>query len=97
MQERIAGIFDNIVLGKPLYTLILLGLIFIFFAWHIQYFRLDASADSLILEGDQDLAALREVGEHYGTTEFLFLSYTPNADLFSDEALQPLASEEIAC
>jgi predicted RND superfamily exporter protein len=90
MQERIAGIFDNIVLGKPLYTLILLGLIFIFFAWHIQYFRLDASADSLILEGDQDLAALREVGEHYGTTEFLFLSYTPNADLFSDEALQPL-------
>ena len=90
MQERIAGIYDNIVLGKPLYTLIVLGLIFIFFAWHIQYFRLDASADSLILEGDQDLAALREVGEHYGTTEFLFLSYTPNADLFSDEALQPL-------
>ena len=90
MQERIARVYDSIVLGKPLYTLIVLGVIWLFFGWHIQYFKLDASADSLILEGDKDLAALREVGEHYGTAEFLFLSYTPNADLFSDEALEPL-------
>ena len=90
MQERIARLYDNGVLGNPLITLIILGLIFSFFGLQIQYFKLDASADSLILEGDKDLQALRQVGENYGTSEFLFLSYTPKADLFSDEALEPL-------
>ena len=51
MQEGIARIYNSIVLGRPLITLIILGLIFAFFTWHIQYFKLDASADSLILEG----------------------------------------------
>ena len=90
MQERIARLYDNSVLGNPLITLIILGVILLYFGLHIQYFKLDASADSLVLEGDKDLAALREVGKNYGSSEFLFLSYTPNADLFSDEALETL-------
>lgn len=91
MQETIARIYDQLVLGYSRVTLLVLALILGFFAWHIQYFKLDASADSLILEGDKDLEALREVSANYGGEEFLFLSYTPNADLFSDEALIPLA------
>ncbi|MCW8962535.1 MAG: MMPL family transporter [Gammaproteobacteria bacterium] len=77
-------------MGRPLITLIILGLIFAFFTWHIQYFKLDASADSLILEGDKDLQALRQVTENYGNAEFLFLSYTPKSDLFSDESIDTL-------
>jgi len=91
MQERIARLYDNSVLGNPLITLIILGMILLYFGLHIQNFKLDASADSLVLEGDKDLAALREVGKNYGSSEFLFLSYTPNADLFSDEALETLS------
>ena len=90
MQAGIARLYDRFVLGKPLITLLILGVIFAFFGSYIQNFKLDASADSLILEGDKDLEALREVVDNYGDAEFLFLSYTPNADLFSDEALEPL-------
>lgn len=90
MQEKLVNFYDQYVLGHARMTLMVLAVVLGFFVWHIQYFKLDASADSLVLEGDKDLEALRQVGEHYGNDEFLFLSYTPNADLFSDEALKPL-------
>lgn len=90
MQHRIAELYDQVVLGQSKVVLVILALIFSFFIWHIQYFKLDASADSLILEGDKDLEAFRDVGRKYGSAEYLFLSYTPRADLFSDEALKPL-------
>ncbi len=92
MQEKIAEIYNRLILGYSRFALLILVLVLGFFAWNIPYFKLDASADSLILEGDKDLQALRRVGERYGSEEFLFLSYTPNADLFSDEALLPLAN-----
>ncbi len=92
MQEKIAEIYDRLILEYSRFTLLVLVLVLGFFVWHTQYFRLDASADSLILEGDKDLEVLRQVGERYGSEEFLFLSYTPNADLFSDKALLPLAN-----
>jgi len=90
MQQRIAGHYDRIVLGQSRIILAILAIILGFFVWHIQYFKLDASADSLVLEGDEDLKAFREVSRKYGEEEFLFLSYTPKADLFSDDALRPL-------
>ena len=33
----------------------------VFFAWHAQNFRLDASADSLLLENDPDLKEAFEI------------------------------------
>lgn len=64
----------------------LLALLLLAF-WQLQNFRLDASADSLILEGDEDLAYFRDISQRYGADEFLVVTYTPTADLFSDTAL----------
>lgn len=91
MQDRLANIYDQYILGHARIVLVILAIISGFFVWHIQYFKLDASADSLTLEGDSDLQALRQVNENYGSDEYLFLSYTPVADMFSDEALGLLA------
>lgn len=55
-----------------------------------QHFRLDASADSLILEGDEDLAYYREVAGGYGAGEFLVVTYRPQEDLLSDASLNRL-------
>lgn len=90
MQQRIAEFYSQSVLGQSKVVLAILVLILGFFAWHIQYFKLDASADSLILEGDKDLKAFREFSKRYGTAEFLFMSFTPKTDLFGDEALKSL-------
>jgi len=41
-------------------------------------FKLDASADSLILENDKDLITYRNIIQRYQTKEFLVITYTPN-------------------
>ena len=87
MFERIAVAYDRCVLGHPRLALSLLGAAFLFFAWSAKDFRLDASADSLILESDRDLRVFRELNERYGSREFLFVTFTPDAELFSDASL----------
>ena len=44
----------------------------------LKILDLDASSDTLLIEGDPDLKYLKEVTERYGTKEFLVLTYTPN-------------------
>ena len=39
-------------------------------------FRLDASSETLLIEGDPDLKYLNEVNERYGSKEFLVLTYS---------------------
>lgn len=55
------------VLLNPWPLLIVLLMILGCFAWHAQDFRLDASADSLLLDDDQDLKAYRELSDRYGS------------------------------
>tara|TARA_Y100000389_G_scaffold174505_1_gene184511 strand:+ start:6590 stop:8959 length:2370 start_codon:yes stop_codon:yes gene_type:complete len=40
-------------------------------------FKLDASADSLILENDKDLLTYKDIVERYSTQEFIIMTYTP--------------------
>ena len=61
-----------------------------FFSTFIKDFKLDASADSLILEDDQDLKIFRETSEKYDSNEFLVVTYSPKKDLFSDESLSTI-------
>ncbi len=89
-NSSIARIYSRLVFGRPglviAVTLLLLG----FFAWHAQYFRLDASADSLLLENDPDLEFSREVNTRYGVRDSVVVAYTPQGDLFSQPVLQRL-------
>tara|TARA_R110002072_G_scaffold77125_4_gene180258 strand:+ start:9322 stop:11727 length:2406 start_codon:yes stop_codon:yes gene_type:complete len=57
-----------------------------FFAMQTKDFKLDASADSLLLEDDKDLKLFRETLERYGTKDFLFVTFSPNEDLFSQSS-----------
>ena len=50
---------DKLVLKRPAITLSVLALIVAFFAYHAPAFRLDASADSLVLENDAALQYYR--------------------------------------
>jgi uncharacterized protein len=59
-----------------------------FFAYNTKDFKLDASADSLLLDDDKDLKVFRETLERYQTKEFLFVTFTPDEDLFSPNSLK---------
>ena len=54
--------------------------------------RLDASSDSLLLQGDPDLAFFQEATDRYESYEFLILTWEPSSPLLSDDSLQGLAS-----
>jgi predicted RND superfamily exporter protein len=58
----------------------------------VNNFKLDASADSLLLEDDVDLKKFRDLIERYETKDFLFVTFTPNSDLFSKDSLDTIRS-----
>jgi len=83
MFRALAELFDRAVLANPKGTLVVLVAILVFFSAGIPKFRVDASADSLLLENDADLKRFRELGKRYAAKDFLFVTVTPHEDLFS--------------
>ena len=53
---------------------------------------LDASSETLLIEGDPDLEYLKEITDRYGSKEFLVLTYTPNEGMVSDTSINNLLS-----
>lgn len=90
MLSSIAKLYSDVVFKKP--RLVIAGLLVVvaFFAWYAQYFRLDASADSLLLENDPDLEFSREINNRYGTSDSVTVAYTPDGDLFDPAELEIL-------
>ena len=92
MIHFIKNSYRSLVLNHPVFTLLLLLAVFAFFISHAKDFKLDASADALLLENDEDLKIFRDLNERYATKDFLFVTFTPNLDLFSDSSLHIIAS-----
>ena len=73
----LAKFYQNNILKKPSSILILLLVCLCFFGYFSKNFRLDASSETLLIEGDPDLKYLNEINERYGAKEFLVLTFTP--------------------
>ncbi len=84
--------YRRLVLGSPVLIILLLVAVFAFFVSYTKDFKLDASADALLLENDKDLKIFRELNDRYATKDFLFVTFTPNQDLFADSSLHIIAS-----
>ncbi len=87
-----AHLYQNTVLKKPKAIFILLIVALLGFGYFSKNFRLDASSDTLLIEGDPDLKYLREVTERYGAKEFLVLTYTPKEAMTSESSMNNLLS-----
>src|SRR5210317_1132075 len=87
-----AHLYQNSILKNPKSILILLILALLSFGYYSKDFRLDASSETLLIEGDPDLAYLKEVTERYGSKEFLILTYTPKEGMISDNSVNNLLS-----
>ena len=83
--------FDSVVLKYPRTVILLLLATVAFFIFQAKHFRLDASAETLILENDTSLRYSRLISSRYGQRDFLILTYTPKDDLFSKKTLAALA------
>jgi predicted RND superfamily exporter protein len=56
-----------------------------------KHFRLDASAETLVLENDKDLRYWRTISSRYEQHDFLVLTFTPRGELFCEKTLADLA------
>ncbi len=92
MLGRLVNGFYRAVIGHPLITIVVVVLLLAAAVHQAQHFELDASAESLMLEDDQDLATYRDIREQYGSESFLFVTFNPQAPLFERSALETLDS-----
>ncbi len=87
-----ASLYENTILRFPKFTFISLLLVLISFGYFSKDFRLDASSETLLIEGDPDLEYLKEINNRYGSKEFLVLTYTPNEGMVTDSSINNLLS-----
>ena len=84
--------FYALLLRKPAWVLLCYALVIGVALVQLPKLRLDASSDSLLLQGDPDLAYFRESAEKYAGDEFLILTWEPGVPLLSPDSLEPLAA-----
>jgi len=92
MLSLLDAVYRRTILTYPASALLCLLLLAALAAAGLPNFKLDASADSLTLENDHSIDYLREINQRYQSGEFLVVTYTPEAELFSDQSLQTLKS-----
>ena len=88
----LAQIYKKNIIQKPKVIFFILLCFFLLFTYYSKNFRLDASSETLLIEGDPDLKYLNEINERYGSKEFLILTYTPEEDMTSDNSVNNLLS-----
>lgn len=92
VRTPIGRFYDQVVLRHPwLFILIIVSTV-LAMAMQIPNFKLDASADSLVLESDKDLYYFQLVTRRYGSENFLFITYEPHGEPFSQETFTQLSS-----
>jgi predicted RND superfamily exporter protein len=87
-----AQFYQNGVLKNPKTVFVLLLIAILSFGYYSKDFRLDASSETLLIEGDPDLLYLKEVTKRYGSKDFLILTYTPNEGMVTDSSINNLLS-----
>jgi uncharacterized protein len=90
MGSLLLRIYEKVVLNHPRTWLVIIALLMVVFGLHARDFKLDASADSLVLENDEDLRYFRTINKVYGSDDFLVITYTPFDELLSERSLEGL-------
>ena len=89
MINKISYIYKQYILNHPFLVLLSLVGILAMSMTNIKSFKLDASADTLILEDDVDLKIFRETSEKYKSRDFMILTLSDSSgDVFSKDTLR---------
>ena len=66
-------LYQNTILKNPKSVLIVLFIALISFGYYSKDFRLDASSETLLIDGDPDLKYLQEISNQVESGEAIFL------------------------
>jgi len=90
LHSLLTRFFDKVILEHPRSVIICLLAVVSFLGYHAKDFKLDASAETLVLENDKDLRYSRLIDSRYGLQDYLLMTYAPKDDLLSDKVLATL-------
>jgi predicted RND superfamily exporter protein len=91
LSSAFAKVYDALILSRPWFAIFFLVVATALAGFYAQNYKVDASADALVLEGDKDLAFFREVGKRYAAEEFFIVAYQPKENLFSEQSLNNIS------
>lgn len=87
-MTRLRSLYDRLILSHPVIVLLGFAVVLVLASLRLDQFRLDASAESLVLENDRSLEQYREINQRFTTSDdFLVVTYTPREELFSEAGL----------
>ena len=87
----LTGFYDRLILKRPGIIILCILAAIAFLGYKARDFQLDASAETLLLESDEDLRYSRIIKSRYGGYDYLLMTFTPKSDMFSDKTLADLA------
>jgi len=90
LQNKISALYISTIIKRPFAVLASLVALTVIAVICMPNFKLDASADSLTLEHDTTIDYFREINQRYQRGDFLVVTYSPKADMFSDESINTL-------
>ncbi len=92
-MSSVVSLYRRAILDHPALILIGFALLLVVASLRLDQFRLDASAESLVLEDDKALEQYRMVNRRFTTSDdFLVVTYTPSGELFTQQAIDTLRS-----
>src|SRR6266487_5685497 len=87
-----ARLYDKIILSHPRLVVPAYIAAIIFFGYHLRYFRLDASSDSIVLENDADLKYYDATREIFGSDDYILLAFSLQRSVVSEDVLRTIDS-----
>jgi predicted RND superfamily exporter protein len=91
LHAWVTRFYDKIILERPGIVILCLLAAVAFLGYQAKDFKLEASAETLIIETDEDLRYSRLIRSRYGGHDYLLMTYSPKNDLFASETLAKLA------
>ena len=93
-MKKLISQYSIFVVKNPLKVLFSVLIVVLIALQGITNFKLDASSDALVLEGDESLKKYRENEKEFGDSSFLIVTFKPQYELFSDQSLNQLSQIE---
>jgi predicted RND superfamily exporter protein len=93
MTHALLAFYQRTIIDRPWQAIAFVLAVTLLMGMGLPNFKLDASADSLTLEYDEDLNFFREVSKRYGSDNFLIVTFSPKfGDLLDDKNLETLSA-----
>ena len=82
--------YNNFILKFPKIVLSIILILTVTFGFYATKLEIDASAETLLLDGDKDLELTRKLSKDYASSEFLVITFKPKYDLLDEKTLNTI-------